>query len=294
MTMPIAETSLSAHERLQGSMNLCSWRAGWRSLLLRGYDEPEVVEDLVTAPTEDQLIVLVTQGNCLIEGWYVGRWQAARYGRGAIGMTAPGEAVRLRWREGRGLQTLQLHLPAATLADVTRLDPASPAEVRLPNQLMRPDPVIEAVLLGLDRAAREGAAELYADTAVHFLASHLLRFHSGTAAVPGVRRDDRRMARVDALLREKLASTLTLADLAAEAGLSKFHLLRAFKETYGETPGQRLTRYRMEKGRHLLGASGATVSVIAYACGYENPSHFATAFRRTFGISPTRYRKELA
>jgi hypothetical protein len=39
------------------------------------YEKPEEVDSLVTAPTTDQLIVLVTNGNFDIEGRYAGRWR---------------------------------------------------------------------------------------------------------------------------------------------------------------------------------------------------------------------------
>ncbi|WP_064708272.1 helix-turn-helix transcriptional regulator [Rhizobium bangladeshense] len=291
--MTIASTSLSAHERLKGSLCLCSWRKGWRSLLLRAYDEPEEVDDLVTAATTDQLIVLVTKGSCRIEGQYAGRWHRSRYGVGDIGMTAPGEEVHLRWNKGRGLQTLQLHLSSATLADVVHLDPTRTGHVRLPNQLLRPDPVVAGVMLGLRNAAESGASELYAETAVTFLASHLLQFHAGTQPLADASVDDRRLIIVDRHLRESLERQVTLDQLAATAGLSKFHLLRAFKRRYGETPSRRLTRYRMEEGRRLLSSTGQSITAIAFSCGYENPTHFATAFRRVFGLSPSEYRRSV-
>jgi AraC family transcriptional regulator len=272
-------------------MTLCSWRAGWRSLLLRGYDEPIEVEDLVTAPTPDHLLVLVAQGQCRIEGRYAGRWQGSHYVRGDIGMTAPNEEVQLRWREALRLKTLQLHLPAATLADIAFHDPESPRGVRLPNQLVRPDPTIEAVILSLRRAAECGTDELYADTAAHFLANHLLRFHTGSQAIRRAGREPRRMAEVDALLRTSVASNISLEQLASVAGLSKFHLLRVFKLTFGETPFQRLTRYRMEEAARLLLETPGTVSSIALGCGYDNPTHFAVAFRRFHGLSPRAYRE---
>ncbi|NKL55072.1 helix-turn-helix domain-containing protein [Rhizobium leguminosarum] len=291
--MTIASTSLGAHERLKGSLGLCSWRTGWRSMLLRAYDEPEEVDDLVTAPTTDQLIVLVTNGSCHIEGRYAGRWHQSRYGLGDIGMTAPGEEVQLRWHKGRGLQTLQLHLSSAILADVVHLDPTRAANARLPNQLLRPDPVVAGVMLGLRRAAEIGTSELYAESAVTFLASHLLQFHAGRHPPAHASVDDRRLIIVDSLLRESLDKQVTLDQLAAAAGLSKFHLLRAFKRRYGETPAQRLNRYRMEEGCRLLSSTRNTITVIAFACGYENATHFATAFRRMFGLSPTEYRRSV-
>jgi AraC family transcriptional regulator len=289
----IAPASLGAHEHLKGSLGLCSWRTGWRSLLLRAYDEPEEVDDLLTAPTTDQLIVLVTRGSCQIEGRYAGRWHRSRYGVGDIGMTAASEEVQLRWHKGKGKQTLQLHLSSATLSDVVHLDPTHGGQIRLPNQLLRPDPVVAGVMLGLRRAAEIGASELYAETAATFLASHLQQFHAGRQLPAHASIDDRRLSLVDSQLRESLDRPLTLDQLATAAGLSKFHLLRAFQRRYGETPAQRLTRYRMDEGRRLLSTTRDTVTVIAFACGYGNPTHFATAFRRMCGLSPTEYRRKV-
>src|SRR5690242_6385038 len=115
--MRVSEKSLHASTALPGAMTLCSWELGWRDLLLRRYTEPGEVEHLVTAPTSDHLLVLVTRGNCRIEGRYAGRWHGARYAKGSIGMTAPSEEVSLKWRDGRQLETLQLHIPAETFAD---------------------------------------------------------------------------------------------------------------------------------------------------------------------------------
>ena len=46
--MTNAAESLVAHEQLPGTMTACSWRAGWRSVLLRGYDDPPSVEEFTT------------------------------------------------------------------------------------------------------------------------------------------------------------------------------------------------------------------------------------------------------
>jgi AraC family transcriptional regulator len=59
---------------------------------------------------------------------------------------------------------------------------------------------------------------------------------------------------------------------------------------YGETPIRRLTRMRMEAARRHLQANQEPVWAIAFLCGYDNPSHFSTAFRRIVGVSPSAYR----
>jgi AraC-like DNA-binding protein len=46
----------------------------------------------------------------------------------------------------------------------------------------------------------------------------------------------------------------------------------------------------MERARELLERSDKSVTQIALECGYSNPAHFATAFRREVGIAPLAYR----
>jgi AraC family transcriptional regulator len=288
--MAISVQSLGASAALHGRMSLCSWDLGWRDLLLRSYEEPAEVEELATAPTSDHLMVLVTRGRCQIEGLYAGRWQGARYTKGDIGMTAPGEEVSLRWRDGRDLETLQLHIPAETLADVAKLDPLWSAEIRLPNQLTFPDPLIETVLQSLRKAAELKLPGLYAESAVNFLTNHLLQFHTRVSQTGSLGRDPRRMAIADSLMRSSLAADISLETLASEVGLSKFHFLRLFKDTFGETPFQRLTRLRMERSREMLDDPAHSIMHVALECGYSNPGHFAVAFRRTYGVSPHGYR----
>lgn len=273
-------------------MTLCSWKAGWRSALLRGYDEPIVVDEIVTAPTADQLIVLVTGGACDIQGNYAGRWQRARYRTGDIGMTAPGQEVRLRWRGEEAHSTLQLHLPAVMMRTVaTELVGRPVFGTQLPNQLLRYDPVISRVMLAMEHAVHAGLSDLYAEGAAHFLTAHVLMRHARLPAPQAPGREDARMVAADAYLHEHLASPISLDTLAAVAGLSKFHFLRVFKGAYGETPFQRLTRLRIEEAKRQLTANTVPVTQVAFACGYENPSHFAAAFRRLTGVAPQEYRR---
>jgi AraC family transcriptional regulator len=53
---------------------------------------------------------------------------------------------------------------------------------------------------------------------------------------------------------------------------------------------KRLTRLRMEHAKRLLCSTANSITDLAFQCGYENPSHFASAFRRWTGTSPSDYR----
>ena len=54
------------------------------------------------------------------------------------------------------------------------------------------------------------------------------------------------------LMDRRFAEPLDLDQMAAHVGFSKFHFARAFKEAYGETPANYLTRRRVERAKDLL------------------------------------------
>lgn len=273
-------------------MRLCSWDAGWRSLLLRGYEDRPCVDDLTTAATPDHLFVLVVDGSCHIESWIDGRWEAAQYRAVIASVPAPGRASTLRWRSEEPHHTLQLHLPRALLArqavEIWDRDRGIP---ELPHLLSTHDPVVESMMLALRDGLAQGLPELYAETSAEFLGAHLLLRHCNVTPLADAARDDRRLRRAERYLHDNLGESISLATLSKEAGLSRFHLLRLFKRAYGETPLKRLTRLRMDEGKRRLLKTRQSIAEIALECGYENPANFATVFRRFEGVTPTEYRQ---
>lgn len=82
----------------------------------------------------------------------------------------------------------------------------------------------------------------------------------------------------------------SLDSLADGLGVSKFHLLRLFKAVHGSTPGAYAERLRMEAAAAQLRSSARPVIDIALEFGYDSPSAFAKAFRRSKGSAPTGWR----
>ena len=210
--------SSDAHRNLPGAMTSCSRTLGWRSVLLRSYREPKEAE-FVTLPTADHLLVLVRRGSCAIESFSGGRWRSAAYRVGDLGMAAPGEPSRLRWRGPRNHDTLQLHLPAKIVdevADEARARRGAPAG--LSHQLCTRDPVVSATLRSLESALNEGASDVYAEAAAYYLATHLV--HRARAPQPQPREHTRQLDRVDGYMRSRLAESVSLSELAASIDLS--------------------------------------------------------------------------
>ncbi|MET8091950.1 AraC family transcriptional regulator [Micromonospora sp. NPDC005220] len=83
----------------------------------------------------------------------------------------------------------------------------------------------------------------------------------------------------------------TVATLAAEAGLSRAPFARRFTTLLGQPPLTYLTWWRMTTASRLLRQSDKPLSVIAARVGYTSEFAFANAFKRRYGTSPGRYRR---
>src|SRR5690606_28765236 len=85
---------------------------------------------------------------------------------------------------------------------------------------------------------------------------------------------------------------LTLNELAATAGLSRFYFLRAFRREVGVPPHAYLTGRRIAAAKGLLDGD-QPLSEVALACGFYDQSHFTRAFKGATGVTPGQYRRGL-
>ncbi len=111
--------------------------------------------------------------------------------------------------------------------------------------------------------------------------------HNVSGSTAAVRRAVRR-------LREDFAGPVKIEELARESGLSRAFFHRRFLEETGLTPGQFLTRLRMEKAKDLLGFTAIPVGEAGALCGYPDPVYFARMFRQYTGLTPSAYRRQAA
>jgi len=90
------------------------------------------------------------------------------------------------------------------------------------------------------------------------------------------------------------AQPLTLEAMARAAGYSKYHFARAFAAAYGETPGEYLTRRRIERAKDLLRGANLTVTETCLLVGFDSLGSFSSRFRALVGMSPSEYRRQAA
>ncbi len=84
---------------------------------------------------------------------------------------------------------------------------------------------------------------------------------------------------------------ISLADLSEISGMSQRTLHRHFREAMGMTPAQYLRDYRIQQAKNCLSQSDASISEIAYSCGFCDSSHLSQTFRDTVGVSPREFRR---
>ncbi len=96
--------------------------------------------------------------------------------------------------------------------------------------------------------------------------------------------------RVLAVMRERLDQTITVEELAREAGMSASHFSRVFKETLGSSPMQYLLAYRIEQAIKMMGNPARPLGDVALACGVADQAHFSRSFKQVTGQTPRQFR----
>ncbi len=84
---------------------------------------------------------------------------------------------------------------------------------------------------------------------------------------------------------------LSLEELSARAGFSRFHFARIFKENTGFSVIEHINAIRCDNAGFLLRETQKPISEIALECGFESPSYFAKSFSGVYGLLPSEYRK---
>ncbi len=89
----------------------------------------------------------------------------------------------------------------------------------------------------------------------------------------------------------RYADPLDLDAMAAEAGFSRYHFAREFRNAFGETPGAYLSRRRVERAKDLLASANLTVTEICMVVGFTSLGSFSRRFSELVGCSPSEYRR---
>ncbi len=210
--------------------------------------------------------------------------------RGAGVVAGPGDLILVEPEEphsnealdAEGLEYRVFYVPRAMVAEAF-------GEVRFGENVL-PGKRLGRRWAALHRRMMSGAQDL--ETEGHFFAllGEILELAGGlerTARPP----EQAKVAAARALLDERFAEPVSLSDLAANVGLSPFHLLRSFRDQVGITPGAYQIQLRVLEARRRL-RDGAGIADTATDLGFADQSHLTRHFQRIIGTSPGRYSQQ--
>ena len=187
------------------------------------------------------------------------------------------------WRSARWeARLIVLELPA--VQDLVR-DPDGPGELAFASPRVR-DRRLARRFLELHAALEGPAWRLERETLLQEWLCSLCG--DAPAARSRAARRDPALRRACELLGDDLARNVTLAELAAAAGVSRHRLTRLFRAAHGLPPHRFQIAQRVRAARRLL-ERGVTPGEVAAQTGVFDQSHMHRHFTRTLGITPAAY-----
>lgn len=105
------------------------------------------------------------------------------------------------------------------------------------------------------------------------------------------RTDIEKILHVKERIENSLSTYRSLKDLAKEVGTNEFTLKKGFKEVFGTTVFGYWNQLKMNEAKTLLLDGDMSVTDVAKQLGYKNPQHFSTAFKRSYGVVPSKLKQ---
>jgi len=200
-----------------------------------------------------------------------------------------------RWDIPGPVDVIQLYLPHTTLERV-----AHEADAPILGDLLERTGHSDSVTSGLLMSAAdvlEGNAvldALFRQRLMDLLATRILAAHTGvpTSFEPTMGGlAPRTLRRAIERLRSDSDADVSLAALASDAGLSRFHFCRAFKESTGLSPHAWLRQHRLEQAMNMLRDTDTSIVSVAAQLGYASQTAFTAAFKKLTGETPSDWRR---
>ena len=169
--------------------------------------------------------------------------------------------------------------------DAVRLGLTQPTDL---NDLIVRDPLAELLARTLLESNNK-TDRLYAESVGQTLVMHIARMELSRPIANALPKW--RLKRVLEYVNAHLDDALSLADLAAVAGLSRMHFAGQFRAATGFRPHEYLLYQRIESAKSMLSGTDMPLAEVALSVGFQAQPHFSTVFKRFTGQSPKRWRR---
>lgn len=123
----------------------------------------------------------------------------------------------------------------------------------------------------------------------YILRNHLAQDTNQQGILSGLQ--DKRLSGILSTMLQSPEQPWQIEALAQKANMSRANFIRVFQQKVGESPAKFLINIRLQKAAQLLRQTQQSVLVIALDVGYQSEAHFSKAFKATYGLPPSQYRK---
>lgn len=218
----------------------------------------------------------------------------------ALGLLPAGTSAEyVRWDCGPAAERLMVEHDFREMRAAGDLEALKQQDCPLPLRLGFADRQLGALLQLVVDEVRAGSPHggLYATSLSLTLVSYLYAHHASASGLgmrerAGLSRAQK--ASVLDYIQAHLSMKIELADLAVLAGMSRFHFLRLFKNTFSVTPHRYVQDLRLAAARELLEGTLVPLAQVAAATGFSSQSHLSGAMRQATGTSPGQWRRRHA
>jgi len=104
---------------------------------------------------------------------------------------------------------------------------------------------------------------------------------------------NRQLEKVLTFIEENLDDHLSIEELSAIGGYSRFHFQRIFKDYVGENIGAYINRIRIERSAFMLKYQYKKISTVGMRAGYNSNTAFTRAFKKYYNLSPVDFRNSI-
>jgi AraC family transcriptional regulator len=277
-----------------GRVTVRSPDIGWEGVSVRGYRYAG--SDVEVPAMRDYMIVAYRRGTTVMRRRIDGDWVRETLGPGDVSLLT--RAAESHWIWPENIEVVHVYLTQDELATTCReMYEHDVEDIELHDIVRANDPAIHRTAMQIAQEAAQGAAgdKLMVDALSSQLAVHILRRHaqvrfreSGGDGGLSFRQD----RAVRDYVRNHLRETISLNDLAAEVGMSRFHFARRFRCATGVTAHEFVLQARVERARIMLKRTSTPLPEIARQCGFADQSHLTREFKKRVGTTPGAYRSQ--
>ncbi|KGK41997.1 AraC family transcriptional regulator [Nitrincola sp. A-D6] len=165
------------------------------------------------------------------------------------------------------------------------------------EQLVQNDTILKAHVLRLAALVESDSSSALEYSSALFEFAEYLAYQQGIPRPVGLVESKRRakdpvFERVRDYLHAHVGEEVSLDELSQVAHISKYHLLRCFRDYFGMTPHQYWQNYRINRAKEAL-ELGMPLADVAFTFGFSDLSYFNRRFKPMFGLTPYQFRRTL-